>query len=156
MIKSKRSEGNDQKQMIRSQQSEVRRSEVNKGSPRMSTSTSTMVQIKDNHYLPNPYFDERALTMTLLKLDHTSLQGKYSNGFCLKVNTNQATKQRWMIKQSSTTLNDSETARFCRRLLQRLFSFSLSINRSVELNKEYIQRQQDSIIIQSAKTLLKS
>src|SRR4030043_1236437 len=115
MIKSKRSEANDQKQMIRSQQSEVRRSEVNKGSPRMSTSTSTMVQIKDNHYLPNPYFDERALTMTLLKLDHTSLQGKYSNGFCLKVNTNQATNQRWMNKQSSATLNVLKTARFLKK-----------------------------------------
>src|SRR4030042_6438872 len=98
--------------MIRSQKSEARRLEVNKVSPRMSTSTSTMVQIKDNHYLPNPYFDERAPTMTLLKLDHTSLQGKYSNDFCLKVNTNQATNQRWMNKQSSTTLNDSDTARF--------------------------------------------
>src|SRR4030043_2077189 len=120
MIRSQRSEANDQKQMIRCQQSEARRSEVNKVSPRMSTSTSTMVQIKDNHYLPSPYFDERASTMTLLKLDHTSLQGKYSNDFCLKDNTNQATNQRWMIKQSSTTLNVFETARFfLRRLLQR-------------------------------------
>ena len=127
MIRSQWSEANDQKPMIRSKWSEAndQKSEVNKGSPRMSTSTSTMVQIKDNHYLPNPYFDERAATMTLLKLDHTSLQGKYSNGFCLKVNTYQATNQRWMIKQSSTTLNVSETARFWRRLLQRLFSFTL-------------------------------
>src|SRR4030043_261988 len=115
MIRSQRSEANDQKQMIRCQQSEVRRSEVNKGSPRMSTSSSTMVQIKDNHYLPSPYFDERASTMTLLKLDHTSLQGKYSNGFCLKVNTNQATNQRWMIKKSSTTLNVFETASFLKK-----------------------------------------
>src|SRR4030043_1469697 len=130
--------------MIRSQQSEVRRSKVNKVSPRMSTSTSTMVQIKDNHYLPSPYFDECASTMTLLKLDHTSLQGKYSNGFCLKVNTNQATNQRWMIKQSSTTLNVFETARFLKKAPPTSLSFTLSINRSVELNID-IQRYQDSL-----------
>src|SRR4030066_2199926 len=100
----------------------------------MSTSTSTMVQIKDNHYLPSPYFDKRASTMTLLKLDHTSLQGKYSNGFCLKVNTNQATNQRWMIKKSSTTLNVFETARFFEEGSSNVSFHSHSINRSVELN----------------------
>ena len=130
LIRSHWSEANDQKPLIRSKWSEAndQKSEDQKWIKEVlgcQHQQVQMVQIKDNHYLPNPYFDERASTMTLLKLDHTSLQGKYSNGLCSKVNTNQATNQRWVSTQSSTTLNVSETARFWRRLLQRLFSHSL-------------------------------
>ena len=56
-----------------------------------------------------------------------------------------------MIKQFSTTLNDSKRLEFEVRLLQCLFSFSLSINRSEDMNKI-----QDSTTIQSAFTLSNS